>query len=110
MSNQGFIPVDVDIDVLENEPEYIQVRLAGQFTPQESGYWNGLARLTDLNNMYKEEGELYVELLGEGYAWLDTGTLDSLHEAASYVQTMQHRQGVRIGCPNTIARRNSWVR
>jgi hypothetical protein len=51
MSNQGFIPVDVDIDVLENEPEYIQVRLAGQFTPQESGYWNGLARLTDLNNM-----------------------------------------------------------
>ena len=60
--------------------------------------------------MYKEEGELYVELLEEGYAWLDTGTPDSLHEAASYVQTMQHRQGVRIGCPDTIARRNSWVR
>jgi glucose-1-phosphate thymidylyltransferase len=70
----------------------------------------GEYEITDLNNMYKEEGELYVELLGEGYAWLDTGTLDSLHEAASYVQTMQHRQGVRIGCPNTIARRNSWVR
>jgi len=70
----------------------------------------GEYEITDLNNLYKEDDSLYVELLEEGFAWLDTGTPDSLHEAASYVQTMQHRQGVRIGCPDTIARRNSWVR
>lgn len=68
----------------------------------------GEYEITDLNNMYKEDNELYVELLEEGFAWLDTGTPDSLHEAASYVQTMQHRQGVRIGCPDTISRRNRW--
>lgn len=65
----------------------------------------GEYEITDLNNMYSRDNELCVELLEEGFAWLDTGTPDSLHEAASYVQTMQHRQGVRIGCPDTAAQR-----
>jgi hypothetical protein len=78
MSNQGFIPVDVDIDVLENEPEYIQVRLAGQFTPQESGYWNGLARLTDLNNMLLADTN--VDSAKSNFLMLDPAIQQALKE------------------------------
>lgn len=69
----------------------------------------GEYEITDLNNTYITDSVLNVELLDEGYVWLDTGTPDSLHEAASYVQTLQHRQGIRIGCPYTIAQEKFWV-
>jgi glucose-1-phosphate thymidylyltransferase len=59
--------------------------------------------ITDLNRMYMEAGDLYVEQMGRGYAWLDTGTHDSLLEASEFVRTIQHRTGQQIACLEEIA-------
>ncbi|WP_288937899.1 glucose-1-phosphate thymidylyltransferase RfbA [uncultured Sphingomonas sp.] len=63
----------------------------------------GELEITDLNRLYMEAGDLFVEQMGRGYAWLDTGTHDSLLEAAEFVRTLQHRQGVQIACLEEIA-------
>ncbi len=63
----------------------------------------GELEITDLNRLYMEAGELYVEQMGRGYAWLDTGTHDSLLEAGEFVRTLQHRQGVQVACLEEIA-------
>jgi len=63
----------------------------------------GELEITDLNRLYMEAGDLYVEQMGRGYAWLDTGTHDSLLEASEFVRTLQHRQGVQIACLEEIA-------
>ena len=65
--------------------------------------------ITDLNRMYLESGELSVETLGRGYAWLDTGTMDSLVEAATFVQTVEQRQGIKISAPEEIAYKYGWI-
>ena len=63
----------------------------------------GELEITDLNRLYMEAGDLYVEQMGRGYAWLDTGTHDSLLEASEFVRTLQHRQGIQIACLEEIA-------
>ena len=69
----------------------------------------GELEISDLNLLYLEEKNLNVELFGRGMAWLDTGTVDSLHEASSFIKTLENRQGIKISCPEEIAWRNKWI-
>jgi glucose-1-phosphate thymidylyltransferase len=69
----------------------------------------GELEITDVNKHYLEQGKLTVEIMGRGYAWLDTGTHDSLLDAASFIATLQKRQGLMVACPEEIAYRNKWI-
>jgi glucose-1-phosphate thymidylyltransferase len=69
----------------------------------------GELEITDLNRMYLESGRLNVEVLGRGFAWLDTGTHDSLLEASSFIATLQKRQGLMVSCPEEIAFSQGWI-
>ena len=69
----------------------------------------GELEITDLNRLYLEDGSLMVQVLGRGFAWLDTGTMDSLMEASTFVQTVQNRQGVVISAPEEIAYHEKWI-
>lgn len=69
----------------------------------------GELEITDVNQRYLKQGDLNVEIMGRGYAWLDTGTHDSLLEAASYIGTLQRRQGLMVACPEEIALHQGWI-
>jgi glucose-1-phosphate thymidylyltransferase len=69
----------------------------------------GELEITDVNRVYLEHGQLSVEMMGRGYAWLDTGTHDSLLDAASFIATLQKRQGLQVACPEEIAFANQWI-
>ena len=69
----------------------------------------GELEITDLNNSYLRDNKLKIELLGRGMVWLDTGTFDSLHEASSYIRTIENRQGLKVGCPEEVAFRMGWI-
>lgn len=81
------------------------VELAKQVQPSERGE----LEISTLNQMYLEQGNLNVQLLGRGFAWLDTGTHASLHEASSFVQTIENVQGLKVACLEEIAWRNGWL-
>jgi glucose-1-phosphate thymidylyltransferase len=79
--------------------------IAASVTPSARGE----LEITDVNRWYLERGLLHVELLGRGYAWLDTGTHDSLLEAASFIATLQKRQGLMVACPEEVALAQKWI-
>lgn len=81
------------------------VEMAKQVKPSPRGE----LEITDLNGMYLQQGKLNVELMGRGYAWLDTGTHDSLLEAGQFIATLQQRQGLKVSCPEEIAYRQKWI-
>ena len=81
------------------------VELAKSIRPSARGE----LEITDLNRLYLEKGQLNVELMGRGYAWLDTGTHDSLLEAGQFIATLQQRQGLKVSCPEEIAYRQGWI-
>ena len=69
----------------------------------------GELEITDLNRIYLEKGELNVELLGQGFTWLDTGTHDSLSEASTFIEVIEKRQGLKVACLEGIALRKGWI-
>ena len=80
-----------------------------EFAKQVKPSARGELEISTLNQMYLDDGSLSVQLLGRGFAWLDTGTHESLHEAASFVQTVQNIQDLQVACLEEIAWRNGWL-
>jgi glucose-1-phosphate thymidylyltransferase len=118
----GVVEMDADGRVLslEEKPEvprsnyavtglYFYDERACDFAAELEPSARGELEITDLNRRYLEAGDLTVERMGRGYAWLDTGTHASLQQASSYIETLESRQGLRVACPEEIAFRQGWI-
>jgi glucose-1-phosphate thymidylyltransferase len=118
----GVVEFDDDHRVLsiEEKPERPQSHYAVTGLYFYDGRASALARglvpsargeleITDLNRLYLEDGSLCVERLGRGYAWLDTGTHESLQQAANFIETVESRQGLKVACPEEIAFMQGWI-
>ncbi len=118
----GIVEFDQDLNVLsiEEKPKnpksnycvtglYFYDKRVVEMAKQVKPSARGELEITDLNNIYLQDDSLKVQILGRGFAWLDTGTMDSLMEASSFVQTIQNRQSVVISAPEEIAYRKGWI-
>ena len=118
----GVVEMDTDDRVLslEEKPEqprssyavtglYFYDRHAPQYAAELEPSDRGELEITDLNRRYLEVGDLHVERMGRGYAWLDTGTHESLQQAASFIETIEARQGLRVACPEEVAFAQGWI-
>jgi glucose-1-phosphate thymidylyltransferase len=88
---------------------YFYDNRASEFARMLAPSTRGELEITDLNRKYLEEGSLSVERLGRGFAWLDTGTHQSLQEASSFIETIENRQGLKIACPEEVAYEQQWI-
>jgi glucose-1-phosphate thymidylyltransferase len=88
---------------------YFYDRRVVEFAKKVKPSARGELEITELNRLYLEDGSLDVQLLGRGYAWFDTGTMDSLAEATNFIQMIQNRQGIVVSAPEEIAYRNKWI-
>ena len=120
--NYGIVEFDKDfkINSLEEKPKSSksQYAITGLYCYDESVIekaskvipsTRGELEITDLNKMYLKEKKLKANIFGRGFAWLDTGSFDSLYDASSYVRTLENRQGLKIGCPEEVAWRQGWI-
>jgi glucose-1-phosphate thymidylyltransferase len=118
----GVVEFDADMRVLglEEKPTrprsnyavtglYFYDDRASQFARELKPSPRGELEITDLNRRYLEDGSLHLERLGRGYAWLDTGTHESLQQASSFIETIENRQGLKIACPEEIAFLQGWI-
>ena len=88
---------------------YFYDNQASNFAKKLSPSQRGELEITELNKMYLEKDQLFLEKMGRGFAWLDTGTNDSLLEACQFVQAIEKRQGLKISCPEEIAISKGWI-
>lgn len=120
--NFGVIDFDANMNVrsIEEKPEnpksnyavtglYFYDNNVVSMTKEINPSDRGELEITSLNNMYLEKNDIFLQILGRGFAWLDTGTHESLLEAGSFVQTLEHRQGIKIACLEEIAHNNKWI-
>ncbi len=118
----GVVEFDADMRVLnlEEKPSkprsnyavtglYFYDNRASQFARELKPSPRGELEITDLNRRYLEDGSLHLECLGRGYAWLDTGTHESLQQASSFIETIEARQGLKVACPEEIAYLQGWI-
>ena len=88
---------------------YFYDERASQFARELQPSPRGELEITDLNRRFMEDGSLHLERLGRGYAWLDTGTHESLQQASSFIETIETRQGLKVACPEEIAFQQGWI-